>query len=213
MNYKLISYAEDFVSFLLEKLNKESRNINQIILFGSVSRGEADNESDVDIFIDVINESIEDKIKDIKEKFYESIKVKKHWDLLGIKNEINCSIGKLKEWPSLRRSLIANGILLFGKYKEDIKTEPYILFVVFPGKNRNKNIPVWRAIYGYTQKVGKKKYIKAGLIKEYDGKKLARGVFVIPLEHTNKISSFLRKYNFKHNMLPFWQEKKPLKTL
>ena len=48
MNYKLIAYAEDFISFLLEKLNKESDKIKQIILFGSVARDEDSKNSDID---------------------------------------------------------------------------------------------------------------------------------------------------------------------
>jgi len=208
MNYKLIAYAEDFVSFLLEKLNKNANKINQIILFGSVARGEANKESDIDLFIDVIDKKLENQINAIKENFYDSIKVKKYWNLLDIKNEINCTIGNLEEWGDLQRSLIANGIVLFGKYSEKIDTVQYYLFITAPGKERNKNISVWRELYGYTQKVGKKKYVKEGLIKEYKGKKLSRGVFMIPVEHVQKIILYLKKKKFKQEMIPFWQEKK-----
>ena len=44
MNYRLIAYAQDFSSFLLEKLGEESNKISQIILFGSVARGGAEKE-------------------------------------------------------------------------------------------------------------------------------------------------------------------------
>ena len=206
MNYKLIAYSQDFVSFLLEKLNKEGNKIKQIILFGSITRGESSKESDVDIFIEILDNNLKDKINEIKEKFYDSIKVKKYWNLLGINNEINCSIGKLKEWKDLQRSLIANGIILYGKYKGELKTKPYYLFIVSPGKNRNKNISIWRKLYGYTQKIRKKEYIKKGLIKEYEGKKLANGVFMIPSEHTQKIISFLKTNKFKHEIIPFQKE-------
>lgn len=206
MNYRLIAYAQDFVSFLLDKLNKDSMKINQIILFGSLARGEAEKGSDVDLFIDTTDEKIEEMIKQIKEKFYESVKFKKYWKLLGIRNEINCITGKLKEWEDLRRSIIANGIVLFGKYKSDVNTKPYYLFIVFPGKNRNKNMSVWRGLYGYSQKVGKKNYAKKGLVEEYDGEKLARSVFIIPAEHTQKIQFYLKHHKFKHKILPFWKE-------
>lgn len=206
MNYKLIAYAQDFISFLLQNLDKDGDKIKQVILFGSSARGEASKKSDIDLFIDVVDKRFEEKIDKIKEEFYGSIKVKKYWNLLGINNKINCSVGALKEWTSLERSLIANGIVLFGRYKGETKTQPYYLFIAIPGKNRNKSISVWRQLYGYTQKIGKKTYAKKGLVKEYDGRKLARGVFVIPAEHSQKIILFLRKNRFKHEIIPFWQE-------
>lgn len=207
MNYKIIAYSEDFVSFLLEKIDKNGDKIKQIILFGSVARGESNKDSDIDLFIDVLDKKLEKEINDIKERFYESIKVKKYWSLLGVKNEINCSVGKLEEWDNLQRSLIANGIVLYGKYKKDTKTESYYLFIITPGKDRNKNISIWRELYGYTQKINKKKYEKKGLVRDYNGKKLAKGVFIIPSEHTQKISLFLKKNKFKYELISFWKEK------
>lgn len=207
MNYKLIGYAQDFVSFLFQHLDKEGDKIKQIILFGSITKDGGTKESDIDLFVDVIDKGLEKKINMIKEEFYNSIKVKKYWNLLGVDNEISCSVGKLENWDSLERSIVANGIVLFGKYKGKTETEAYYLFVIIPGKNRNKNISVWRKLYGYTQKIGKKIYIKKGLVKEYNGKKLARGVFIIPVEHSQKIISFLQKNKFKHELIPFWQEK------
>ncbi|MEK6935211.1 MAG: nucleotidyltransferase domain-containing protein [Nanoarchaeota archaeon] len=204
MNYKLISYAQDFASFLMQNL-KEADKIKKIILFGSVARGEEGKDSDIDIFIE-IEEKQEQEINKIKEKFYESIKFKKYWELFGIKNEINLSIGNLKNWGDLNRSIISNGIVLFGKYTDKVKTKPYVLFSISPGKDRNKNISVWRELYGYTQKVGKKEYVKEGLIKEYQGEKLANGVVIIPIDNSNKLSNFLKNNKFKFKIIPFWME-------
>lgn len=206
MNYKLIAYAQDFTSFLMQNLAKDADRIRQIILFGSVTRGETGRKSDIDLFIDVIDESVETRVSEITEQFYRSIKVKKYWELLGVKNEIHCSVGRLEEWDELQRSLIANGIVLYGKYKGETETEQYYLFKVSPGKNRNRNVSVWRALYGYKQKVGRKVYIREGLVREYRGRKLARGVFVIPADHAQKMGSFLRKKKFKHEIIPFWQD-------
>lgn len=207
MNYKLIAYAQDFASFLLETLNEKSDKITNIILFGSAARGEADKKSDIDLFIDgQIDNKLEDKINQIKEQFYESVKIKKYWHFLGIKNKINLSIGKLKKWGDLQRSVIANGIVLYGKYSGEPKLKSYYLFIISPGKDRNKNIIVWRKLYGYIQKIGKKKYIQKGIISEYTGKKLAKGVFIIPLEHAQKLIFFLRKAKFKAEIFPIWKE-------
>ncbi len=206
MNFNLIAYALDFVSFVLQELEEHTSKIKQVILFGSIVRGEANSESDIDLFFDVMDPTIEQKIREVHEKFYTSSKVTKYWRLLGIQNEFHCSVGKLEEWEELQRSLVAQGIILYGKYKEKGKTDPYYLFLVTPGKNRNKNVSVWRQLYGYTQKIGKKVYQHKGLVEEYDGKRLGKGVFIVPLERAQQVRSFLLKNKFKQELIPFWKE-------
>ena len=53
----LISYTQDFISLLFQNL--DSGLIRSIVLFGSVSRGDFDKESDIDLFIDLFDESKE----------------------------------------------------------------------------------------------------------------------------------------------------------
>ncbi len=206
MNYKLIAYSQDFSSFLMEKLGEKSDNVVQIILFGSVARGEAEKDSDVDLFIETIDSTLEERINEIKEKFYSSVKVKKYWELLEVKNEFHLTIGKIKEWDDLKRSLIANGITLYGKYHGAPKLQHFYLFLVNPGTKRSKNVSIWRSLYGYKQRVGNKIYEKEGLVKQYNGRKLARGVFIIPSEHASKLISFLKKNKFTYKIIQSWQE-------
>lgn len=207
MNYKLMGYALDFTSFLMEKLDDEALKINQVILFGSVSRGEEGKNSDIDLFIETSDKNIEHKAEEIKEIFYNSIKVKKYWQLLGLNRNINLSVGLLNEWGDLKRSIIANGFVLYGKYNEKIGEMHKYLFVISQGKSRNLNLALWRKLYGYVQKVNKKFYLKKGLIKEYGGEKLANGVFLVPAEHAQKIILFLRKMSFNFKIFPVWSEK------
>ena len=207
MNYKRVAYAQDFVAFLLQHLDKESDKLRNIILFGSVVRGQASKESDIDIFIDVTDERIEKKIQVIKEKFYQSYKSKNYWNLLGVKNEIHCIVGRLKEQKSLQRSIIADGITLFGKYHAEVKTEQWYLFMIAQGKSRKENLSLWRTLYGYTQKVKQKTYVKKGLLKEYEGIKLARGIVIVPARYTSPLARFLEKHNAPYRLMPFWKEK------
>lgn len=207
MNYKLIAYACDFVSFLLEKIKEKTDKINQIVIFGSVTRAEDSKESDIDLFLDTPDSTLENEINDLKEKFYDSIKVKKYWSLLGVDNDFHCVVGELEKWDDLKRSIISNGIVLYGRYEGITKTQHYFLFIVTPGRSRNKNISVWRKLYGYKQRIGKKTYIKKGLVNDYNGKKLARGVFIIPSKNSQKIISFLKKERFKYKITPFWTDK------
>lgn len=206
MNFDLVAYAGDFVSFLLQELGSDAQLVRQILLFGSASRGEAGKESDVDLFIDVNKLAIEPRIQDIRDRFNESAKVKTYWDLLGIKNEINCTIGRLEDWGDLNRSLIADGIVLYGKYSGAPDLVPFCLFVVTPSSNRNKNLSVWRSLYGYRQKVGAKVYEHNGLIVERGGQKLARGVFQVPALAVSDVSALLRKNKFQFKIFPIWQE-------
>ena len=69
MNPDLIAYAMDFSSFLIQKTSGEK--IKNIILFGSVARGEAGKESDVDLFIDVTktNPALEKSIRNSSDTF------------------------------------------------------------------------------------------------------------------------------------------------
>jgi len=106
---KLISYAVDFVSFLLERIDKNK--IDRIILFGSVARDEADSDSDVDLFIESV-EDIKKPIKKIKDEFFNSTKFRDYWELKGIKSEIKIISGKLDNWKDIKNSVVSNGILL-----------------------------------------------------------------------------------------------------
>jgi|SRR3989338_91762 len=206
MNYKLIAYALDFTSYLLQSVGNNAKSIQQIILFGSVARGDATSESDIDIFIETSDHAIENKCKSILEEFLQSVKVQKYWKLFGITNEIHCQSGKLKEWPNLQRSISANGITLYGKSSSTQKTIPYFLFTLTPSKNRNKNMSVWRSLYGYTQKIGSKRYTHQGLILELFGKKLANGIFIIPAQSLPHIIEFLKKKKFQYTLTQIWLE-------
>jgi|SRR3989344_5853955 len=205
MNYKLIAYAQDFVSFLLEHL-EEADKINSIVLYGSVVRGEAGKDSDIDIFIET-SEQIGDKIERLKEKFYASVKVQKYWGLLGIRNEVHCEIGRLDDWEDLEISLRAQGIVLFGKYSSEQHGKPYYLFSIEQMSERKKSISLWRSLYGYKQNVNKKEYVKKGILNEYGGEKIARGVFLVPAGHAQKMLQFLKSRRVKYKVRLFWKEK------
>src|SRR3989344_753920 len=133
---KLISYAMDFASFLMQNLKeKDIDNIKTIILFGSAARGESTEESDVDLFIDVVDpkeRNFEKRINKIKDKFYDSSKFKNYWRLLGIKNDINLIVDQIKKWK-LGDIIIGNSIVLYEKYPP--KLEVGKSRVIFSWKN------------------------------------------------------------------------------
>src|SRR3989339_143939 len=84
-----------------------------------------------------------------------------------INNEISLKVGELDKWE-LKSSIISNSIVLYGRYRSNVtetKTKQYTLFELkIKGKRKNM-MRIWRKLYGYKQKVGKKWYNTEGLIK------------------------------------------------
>lgn len=189
-NTEIQAYASSFVSFLLRKLEDKIKNIDTIILYGSVAKGNATETSDVDIFIDT-KKNIEKEVKNITKQFYKSreaiiFKTK------GIENEINIKIGELKKWEELHRSIISTGITLWGKYQvkeKPIGTEHKIIF--YWDKIEKNRGAFLNKIYGFNTR--KKRY--AGVLEKIDGKKIGKSSIIIPIKHKEEIIYLLKKYD------------------
>lgn len=197
----LIGYASSFVSFILPKFE----GIKEIILFGSVVRGEADERSDIDLFFDIINEKDEEKIKkQVKKELvkFSKSKVAETWFLKGIKNPINVNVGVLEKWK-LKRSIISEGIVLYGRYKEvPGKLKSYVFFYIEPIKNIAKRNRVIRELFGRKEK----NYSKKGILEEVRGKKISASSFVVKKEDSGKILEFLGKEKINYKFFEFWTD-------
>ena len=191
MKHDLVSYGMDFASFLVQKI-KDKNCIKNIILFGSVSRGEEEETSDVDIFVDVINENakIGREVNQILNGFLDSVKYKNYWKLFGVENEIKLTIGILDKWTELKPSILSNGITLYGKFKSDIKGKHITLFVWENIKPNSKRVLFNKQLFGYKQ--GKKFY--SGLLQKYVGVRLGKGCILVDLENYNVFYKLFRKY-------------------
>ena len=177
---KLLSYASDFTSFLLERAD-----VNQIILFGSAARGEADSESDIDLFIEGKAD-----FEKVKEAFFKSKRYKDYWELKGIDNSINIISGSLDDWKDLKNSIISNGIVLYGKYKGmPNKGEHKVMFSWENIKPESKRVLLFKRLLGYTAEG--KKY--DGLVQKYKGEKISKGSIMAPLEHYLVFMNLFRK--------------------
>ena len=196
MKISLISYSMDFASFLIQKI-KNKDLIKNIILFGSVSREESGEESDIDLFIDVNkeNSNLEKEIMQILEQFLDSMKYKNYWKLLGIKNknEIKLTIGILDKWKELKPSIVANGITLYGKFKSDIKGEHKTLLVWENIKPNSKRVLFNKQLFGFKQ--GKKFY--EGLLQRYNGERLGKGCIIAPLGNSLIFQKLLKKHKIQ----------------
>lgn len=188
--HNIQAYGATFVAFLVNRLEKELVSISQIILFGSVAKGEATKKSDVDIFINTPAKQIERKIKKILTAFYRSreailFKAK------GIENEIVLKIGKLEEWKELHQSIISTGIVLWGKYKEakiPSNTEHMVLFY-WDSIDKNRGAFL-NKLYGFC--VHGKKY--KGLLDTMSGIKTGKSSIMVPIEERNNLITLFLKY-------------------
>jgi len=110
----LIGYAHAYLSFVLPRLKTK---VKDIILFGSVARGDFGPESDVDLFFNGITEEEAKKLEwELKslQKLFTTSKIQELWEQKGITNAITVKAGVLEQWE-LRGSLLAEGLLLQGK--------------------------------------------------------------------------------------------------
>lgn len=199
---ELISYALDFVSFLVQNL-KEIDEIKAIILFGSVARGEATKKSDVDIFIDVVGKEnkIEKKVKKINEKFFNSVKFKNYWKLLSIENEINVIVGKLDKWK-LKDSMLGSSIILYQKYApklENGKNKALLIWETI--KQNSKRVMLNKKLFGYNY-YGK--HYK-GIIEKYAGKKIGTNVIMVDIEHLNIFVKEFHKFKIPVKILRIFE--------
>ncbi|MBI2971421.1 MAG: nucleotidyltransferase domain-containing protein [Candidatus Aenigmarchaeota archaeon] len=201
MKNKMIAYALDFTSFLLENGIEPKR----VILFGSVVTGEFDRESDIDVFIDT-DKPEEKEIKNVLKVFEKTFGEK--WGLKGISNPLSLKVGNLDKWRSLKRSMQSYGIILYGRYNElPENMKAYLLFRLdFGGMARARKVGMWRRLYGYAQKIGRKRYEKKGIIKSLGGKKLEKSVVVMPLDKSQKFKEFLNRGRIGFTVNEIWSD-------
>jgi len=134
-------------------------------------------------------------------------KTNQNWKLKGLKNSLSIKTGNIDKWK-LKRDVISNGIILHDKYSETPKTTKYYLMVNTETKNMKQSdqMRVWRTLYGYDQKIGKKIYMKKGMLEEFGGKKLSKSLFVIPMNKSQEILDFLNKNKVKYKLDEIWSD-------
>jgi predicted nucleotidyltransferase len=201
MRNKLIAYALDFASFLLESGVEPRR----IILFGSVVSGDFDRESDVDIFVD-IGEAEEKNVRNALKVFESTFG--ERWMMKGMNNVISLKVGDLDRWKGLKRSIQSSGIMLYGRYAEFPENmKSYLLFRLdFSGIPRAGKVRLWRELYGYAQKVGRKRYEKTGIVKSLGGQKIEKGAVLLPSEKSGELTGFLNKNRIKFRVNEIWSD-------
>lgn len=201
-----LPYVYDFARFLAGRMNGNARNI---ILFGSVARGDFDKESDVDIFIDTPEKNAKEvrKAADAAQNEFE-IYSRRTWKLQGVDMPIKPVVGDINspKWSGLKREIISSGISLYGRYKELPRELRHCFIFSFSlAKLKHKNrVSAIRKIYGYSTKKGRKTYRHAGILDEINGEKLNPGVVMSPAEGYKKLLDFFRKSRVSFRIREVW---------
>ncbi|MFH0797810.1 MAG: nucleotidyltransferase domain-containing protein [Candidatus Woesearchaeota archaeon] len=173
-NTRLVSYASSFVSFVL--FNMDLGMIRNIILFGSVARMEAGEESDVDIFIDG---DVSDKEADALVKRFCKTESFQRWKMHGIANDIKVMHGNLEEWKDLNDSIILDGITLYGKYRGTPSGGRLMSLFSWEDVKPNSNRVLFnKRLFGFSHY----EYRYKGMLEKYGGKKLGKGSIMVPYE-------------------------------
>lgn len=194
----LKAYASYFVAYLLDNM-KYLEEIERIVLFGSVARGDSTKESDIDLFIEVKKKTkkLESEIKDIESNFYQSREASL-FKVKGINNTFSIKIGNLREWKDLYKSIASTGIVLYGCYEaKEIPSGMRHSVIIFWGKTGKNRGAFLNKLYGFN--VGKKHY--SGLIEKYEGKKLGKSCILMPLQFKDEIIKLLKKYKVEGKVI------------
>ena len=206
----IVAYIYDFISFLFEKNIKEE--IKNIILFGSVASGEFDEQSDIDIFIEIWDARkkviIEKKVKEQLSKFED--KAARIWYPRDIKNKFSIITGDLNspEWDNLKYDIISNGIVLYGKFQimpEKMQHRVLITFSLNKLKQQEK-MKFMRILYGYKSKKNRKQYKKEGLLDTCSGIKFSSNSIIIPIEKTKEFRKLFSKFKITPQIREIWTE-------
>ena len=204
---EILSYTYDFVHFLTDNLKCE---IKEIILFGSVARGDFRKNSDVDLFINIKNKRDTKKIEKIVQKAVNEFETSAlhSWRLRKIDLPLKPIVGVLdsKEWSALKREIISTGHTLYGKYKDVPKGLNQQLLFSFSLKSLEprKKVKFIRQLYGYQTKKEKKTYTHKGILENENAVKINPSTILVPAESCREIYGLFKQFRIKHAVREIW---------
>lgn len=193
-----LKIAVDFVEKI--RKNKLTKNILQVILFGSVARGEDNAKSDIDIAI--IHNTEKFKLMEPINRFVdENIQL----SYLNIKD--------LPEETELMSALSGEGILLYGQAlnvklnKNDLKPKLLVSYDL-SGLAKPEQMKVNRALHGSisVNKYKRKVYrtIVKGMAGEEGIEKFSRSVLLVDRRKSAKITGLFKRFNVKWREIDIW---------
>ncbi|MBI5393272.1 nucleotidyltransferase domain-containing protein [Candidatus Woesearchaeota archaeon] len=180
---------------------KEIKGILQIVLFGSVARGEDTYRSDIDIAI----------IHNLKDKFELMKKINKHKpDKVQI-TIIN--INDLAKETELVGALSGEGLMLHGSpiYIQERKLElkaKLLISYSLTELQQTEKVKVNRALYGSVSKSisDGKEYVTTtrGYLNQHGFEKISDCVLLVERKLATHVIATLKRYNVKYKEIALW---------
>ena len=211
-NPKLEKLINKIKNFIGSKLS-EFKEIESIVLFGSLASGKFNEESDIDICI-LFKQNTPKMLQNTIFNYF-----------LSLGKDLNLSIQcvfflpeDINNWDTIFiENILAEGQLLYGNsnyYEILIKTlefEPYqIITLNLRALNSSDKMKLKRILYGYktTKKYSEKlyKYKKEGIVKKLQGMKLGRGSFIIPEKGLLLVVNKFKEFGIKFSNFRVWMQ-------
>lgn len=186
---------EELISEFAEKL-KRIPQVEAVVLFGSLARGDYDRRSDIDILIVVDMERPNDLLKEISRIITD----------LRPHREIIPSLTNLRDRDeSFLKNVFREGIVLFGRLiltPDYLALRPCVLLSYdISSLNKSSQVKVSRKVHGYVSKKlvnGKKKtYRYEGLKERYDTYLVSPSTLILPESVAEVFLSELRELKAK----------------
>ena len=175
---------------------KRVEGVIGVVLFGSYSRGDYDEGSDVDLLVVFEDKGSLDKgLKEIYEATSES-------DLFL--QVIGLTFDELKNSPLLESALRDGKIYYANEEVKELLTPMHKPYALITYSTANLN-PKERVVF--TQKLegrGKGRYKYEGLISELGGYKVGRGVMMIPMENLQIVAKHLEEKRLDYVVRYVW---------
>ena len=191
---------------LIEKFVRHAKNIPElecIILFGSMVRGEADKRSDIDLLLVFDCEKPKSYISDIISII---TSLKPH-------REIKPTITNLSDYDEeFLQTVMREGKVLWGKVvvsTNSLSLKPYRLISYDISKLKpSKKVKISRLIHGYESKKminGSLKHYKyEGLKDKYDVNIVSKNTILIPEKYSKTFLAYFKKYNVLYEEKQIW---------
>ena len=183
----------------IERIVKEMREVEGvvgIILFGSYSRGEQEEGSDIDLLTVFRDER---SLKENQEEIYK-ITAKSNLFL----QVITLTIKELKS-SHLLKSVIRDGKAYYlDREMKKLLNAIYVPYALITYRMTNLKPKDKVTFIQKLEGRGKGKYRYKGLIQELNGYKVGKGVIMIPVKNLKKITEYLEKKNVDYVIRYVW---------
>lgn len=179
---------------------KDFNGVLSVVLFGSVARGEASGESDLDLVI-IYSHKDPETVKKINSLASDKFQI------------LHFTLEELEDEPTLSGALSGEGILLHGKpvticlEEDDLKSKMLIAYST-SHLPRNIRSTLYRTLYGgsssYMKEGVKKKKYYPGIVDQIRAQKLANAVIIVDRHNAPEIIKTLRRFKAKWKEIPVW---------